>query len=327
MSAGTLRKTLRTTLTLCAALLLLFSMLLPIRVVKGDGADNRIFIQPDGSVTPEGAPILIEGNTYTLTGNIYTSIVIEKSGVTLDGGGHILQGTFNGTMADLWMIGSGPQIAATNGPKVPWTIGIDLSDSSVANLTIKNIKVENFSIGMYIWTQNNTVKDDTIKGNIVGILIADSQNSFTGNLVENNTDGFFVGIGNPANPYSNIAVRDNYFINNTLQIGGCNCTASKNETNPWGINLDGNYWSDYNGTDKNGDGIGDVPYLVNGTIPDNHPLMHIPSTQLTQTPKNTNIELLLVVSLPIIVIIIAFIALIKRKKQASKPEKNSSATL
>ncbi len=310
---ATLRKTLRTALTVCAALLVLFPILLPIRFVKADGTDTRIFIQPDGSVAPAGAPILIEGNTYTFTEDIYTSIVIEKGGITLDGAGHILQGTFNGTKDDPWMIGSGPLIAATNGSKVPWTIGIDLSDSSVSNLTIKNIKVENFSIGMYIWSQNNTVKDDTVKGNIVGVLIADSQNNFTGNLVENNTDGFFVGIGTPSNPYVNIAIRGNSFINNTLQISGCNCPASKNETNPWGINLDGNYWSDYTGTDKNGDGIGDTPYLVNGTIPDNQPLMHIPSAQITQTSVNTDIELLLAVSLPIIAVIAFTAVIIKRK--------------
>jgi nitrous oxidase accessory protein NosD len=129
-----------------------------------------------------------------------------------------------------------------------------------------------------------------------------------------------VGIGNPTSPYSNIAIHNNYFINNTNQIDGCHCPATKNETNPWGINVDGNYWSDYNGTAINGSNVGDVPYLVNGTIPDNHPLMYLPSAQVSQTPLNLNIEILLAVSLPLI-FIIAFVAFKKRKKQASNPRR------
>ena len=127
-----------------------------------------------------------------------------------------------------------------------------------------------------------------------------------------------MGIGNPTTPYSNIIIHSNYFINNTNQIDGCHCPASLTETNPWGINVDGNYWSDYTGTAKNGGEVGAVPYLVNGTIPDNNPLMNIPSGQPPKTLLNLNIELTLAVSLPII-FIIGFIALTKRKKQASKP--------
>jgi len=312
-SVKTLRKTLRNALTLCVVLLLLLSAFLSIGFVKGDAADNRIFIQPDGSVIPAGAPIQVEGDTYTLTENIYTSIVIEKSGVTLDGGGHTLQGTFNGTMTSLWIIGSGPPDIA-NGTLVPWTIGIDVAGSNIVDLKIENIKVENFSIGMYIWTQNNTILGNTVKGNIVGILIAGSQNCFTKNYIENNTDGLFVGIGSSATLYSNITIDNNYFINNTNQINGCHCPASLNETNPWGINVDGNYWSDYNGTAKNGSDIGDVPYLVNGKVPDNHPLMQLPSAQEPETPINANIEILLAVSL-LVIFIIAFIALKKRRNQ------------
>ncbi len=165
---------------------------------------------------------------------------------------------------------------------------------------------------MYIWTQNNTISGNTVKGNIVGILVAGSQNCFTKNYIENNTDGLFVGIGSPATPYSNITIDNNYFINNTNQINGCHCPASLNETNPWGINVDGNYWSDYNGTATNGSDIGDVPYLVNGKIPDNHPLMQLPSEQAPETPINSNIEILVAVSLPII-FIIAVIAFKKRR--------------
>ncbi len=38
-------------------------------------------------------------------------------------------------------------------------------------------------------------------------------------------------------------------------------------------NSNGNYWSDYTGTDINGDGIGDTPYIIGGNLRDRYPLM------------------------------------------------------
>ena len=35
----------------------------------------------------------------------------------------------------------------------------------------------------------------------------------------------------------------------------------------------GNYWSDYNGTDANRDGIGDTPYIIDAFNQDNNPIM------------------------------------------------------
>jgi nitrous oxidase accessory protein NosD len=41
----------------------------------------------------------------------------------------------------------------------------------------------------------------------------------------------------------------------------------------WDNGTEGNFWSDYSGTDTNGDGIGDTPYNISGQASDNHPLM------------------------------------------------------
>jgi len=44
-------------------------------------------------------------------------------------------------------------------------------------------------------------------------------------------------------------------------------------TNFWDYDGEGNYWSDYNGTDDNQDGIGNTPYIIDENNTDNFPLM------------------------------------------------------
>ena len=59
----------------------------------------------------------------------------------------------------------------------------------------------------------------------------------------------------------------NKIINNSYQ-------AYDGSLNFWDDGLEGNFWSDYNGTDENKDGIGDTPYYIEGgENKDNYPLM------------------------------------------------------
>jgi hypothetical protein len=47
-----------------------------------------------------------------------------------------------------------------------------------------------------------------------------------------------------------------------------------NDANFWDNGSVGNYWSDYDGADANGDGIGDTPYIINAVNQDRYPLMN-----------------------------------------------------
>jgi nitrous oxidase accessory protein NosD len=57
-----------------------------------------------------------------------------------------------------------------------------------------------------------------------------------------------------------------------------NCSIS------WDSGGKGNFWSNYDGTDSNDDGIGDIPYIIGGANKDNYPLMK-PVVIPTQTPE------------------------------------------
>ena len=74
----------------------------------------------------------------------------------------------------------------------------------------------------------------------------------------------------------------NNFLNNTIHVH------SVNSTNTWdnGCPSGGNFWSDYNGTDTNNDGIGDRPYMIDEKNQDRHPLMNpwTPSEYQPVTP-------------------------------------------
>ncbi len=52
-------------------------------------------------------------------------------------------------------------------------------------------------------------------------------------------------------------------------------------TNIWDNGVEGNYWSDYNGTDANHDGVGDAPYVLDASNTDHCPLMGVYSSYNT----------------------------------------------
>jgi len=82
--------------------------------------------------------------------------------------------------------------------------------------------------------------------------------------------------------------------------------ALDNGFNQWDNGTEGNYWDDYTGEDKNGDGIGDIPYhIIAETLPekityneDRYPLMQFPS-HVTDNKRGTP-------SFEIVTLIIAF---------------------
>lgn len=117
-------------------------------------------------------------------------------------------------------------------------------------LTIRNSNIsDNRDMGIYLhdyagvgWSPEATLTCNEVARNAVGITVW----APSGALVAH--------------------VQGNNIVDNALQAfdGG----ASR-----WDEGTSGNFWSDYTGTDGNGDGIGDSPYVIDTNSQDNRPLM------------------------------------------------------
>ncbi|MGF3521812.1 MAG: right-handed parallel beta-helix repeat-containing protein [Candidatus Bathyarchaeia archaeon] len=246
-------------------------------------APSTIRINADGSLEPANVPIRRDGDVYTFTGNVDASIVVDRDNVVIDGAGYTLRGTYNGTRTDNWVVGEGPNQEAS---AIPWTIGIDVASRGRYNLTVKNLNIKNFYIGMYIWSSNNTITGNAVTDNIVGILLSGDHNTITKNYIAHNEQGIFFGVNTPGNEPLNIVLTHNSFVENTVQFSGCFCETynPQEAVHTWDDGSRGNYWSDYNGFDVNGDGVGDGPYVIDPQNQDRFPLMQPEATPPTQPP-------------------------------------------
>ena len=281
-------------------------------------ARQTILIQPDGNVYPANVPIQRNGDTYTFTANIYDPILIEKSGIVLDGAGYSLIGPLTETERKAeQIIGIGPN----NETQVPYIIGVDLEDT-VSCVTIKNLNIRSFSIGTYIRSTNNTLVGNAVYENIVGVLLSGSANSINKNYIANNEQGLFFGfeaVDGVGNIPSDVKISHNTFINNTRQLSGCVCKEyNLSETrHSWDDGREGNYWSNYNGTDANNDGLGDTPYVVDILNQDSYPLMQMPAsppTTANTTPQFATEPIVFVVAFIAIAISVHFVLRRIRKK-------------
>jgi len=104
--------------------------------------------------------------------------------------------------------------------------------------------------------QDSVIENNIVAGNHRGFFIYDAEfNVLHNNLIIGNRIGVHLWAGSIHNE-----VEGNDLINNQEQI---KYVASKDEY--WGIKT-GNYWSNYVGWDRNGDGMGDVPYEASDLV-------------------------------------------------------------
>lgn len=128
----------------------------------------------------------------------------------------------------------------------------------VRSITVRNNRAwGNSDHGIMLRTiQDSVIEDNVVAGNGRGFFIYDAEyNVIKNNLLVNNRVGIHLWAGSQHNQ-----VDGNDLINNQSQI---KYVAANDEI--WG-EQQGNYWSNYLGWDRNGDGIGDTPYEANDIV-------------------------------------------------------------
>ena len=113
---------------------------------------------------------------------------------------------------------------------------------------------------------DNFILENTVNGNnLEGIYLrfGSNNNEIWGNTVSDN-NRYGIALVESSN---NNLVFYNYIFNNSL-------SGFDRSNNVWDNGTIGNYWSDYDGVDANDNGIGDTPYLIEGTSGsrDNYPI-------------------------------------------------------
>lgn len=286
------------------ALALTLIMALLISLVAGTQFFNLAHAQPagtitikaDGNITPSTALInTIDKTTYNLTGNIKTSIKVERSNIIIDGNSYTLQST-DGNGFNMFGINNvtvkNMNIEKCNGDGF-WLISCSSTSICFNNITSNEAGIVlNGGSNNSIYGNNITNNDDSG----VSLASGSNYNNIYSNSITNNYYGIWL-ISNPSynKIYSNkitnnsqgviliYSASNNEFYLNNFVDNGANAIASLylgECFDVWDNGSVGNYWSDYNGTDKNHDGIGDTPYIIL--------VAHSPSGAVREEVNNTD---------------------------------------
>jgi len=258
----------KTAIAIALGLTLLFSYLFCGTLIQPVESQSfeTIYIRSDGTV--EGTDLIeISNNTYTFLNDISGSIVVSKDFITIDGSGYALKGTDDPSQRGI-SLSNRKNVTVTNMVIMNYHIGISCGGSA-SNITILNNYISSCGIGIeFLGSSNNLVKYNTFKNNDIDIAINYAQgNNF---ITQNN-------------------------LNNYVQVW-----MSDQPT------IDMNYWADYNGTDSDGDGIGDSPYFYHDILQDNNPLIE-PVSVIPEFPS--------LIILPLFVIATILLTLVYFKKR------------
>jgi len=268
-----------------------------------------------------GDVLSIPGGEYCGVVNVNKSLTLIGKNTMIDGGGSqvgviitapnvTLQGF---TIRNIIRFGNGNGSIPLELPELCHYLELDGSAIYVYKsnyVTISNVTIARSYAGIGIARSNFTNIVNATIGNTtwgimlyraLGIKVFNSTIANCFDLADNNGGAVWIW------DESTVNMEYNTFLNNlwgvivspTIMNYQVNYNNFKNNTHQGYIHPDAttcgnwnyNYWSDYNGSDINADGIGDTPYTVTTLrgkeVRDSFPLMKETSVDTTSTPKES----------------------------------------
>jgi len=187
------------------------------------------------------------------------------------------------TLATLYAVGNtvrsydinwgGGMYIAMNAPSVCKIMDNDISGNydtrnagielDVHGATVSGNNIASFYFGLEAWNGiGSYVTRNSISDSKYGLYFYYrwEQSQVTENDIFENDFGVYI-----SDSSENVLYHNN-IVDNAVQ-------AIDLSLNVWDNGYEGNYWSDYDGADDNGDGIGDTPYMIDADSIDNYPLI------------------------------------------------------
>ena len=251
--------------------------------------ENEVSTIIDGNYTSDSA-LVITANGVSVEGFAIQNCIYlgeENGGINVvSSHNNISNVYFTQNWIDIALFGINNIISSCNMDSSFWNIKVFANNNSI----LRNHFNVSYSAITLTSANGNSIEDNTITDYWIGISLYEStqnkivsnlafncsqnalrlesystNNTFTRNMFSNCSQGVNADATSGANK-----LYHNRFINNTVQasIGG--------SENKWDNDYPsgGNYWSDYSGTDANGDFIGDTPYTIDENNADMYPFMY-----------------------------------------------------
>jgi nitrous oxidase accessory protein len=239
-----------------------------------------IALSPDGYVAVTGDRTQIVGNNITGTGTV-TGLLVNGSycNITDNTSSGLLYFDFT-TNKYVTDTDAGGFISATGSHNVIarntfYRITISETSNEISNNTINILELSNAS---YNTVFNNQIYSETASYGVqlTGISVAQNNTLYHNNLLSK-------------------------YYDHMVRLYAYNST----HVNFWDNGNEGNFWADYNGTDANGEWIGDSPYVIDVNNVDHYPLMNPLGVSAPQVWLGFSQTMLIIISIVVFMIVVA----------------------